>query len=428
VNSFTRFLTIAFMRLIYNLFIQVYTQIIALYAAFNDKANLWINGRKDWKKKLQEIDFKGHPVYWFHCASLGEFEQGRPLIEEIKSQGNCKILLTFFSPSGYELRKNYKNADWVLYLPADTISNAHFFVKTVQPKAVFFIKYEFWFNYLNELKANDTPVFLISGIFRKDQHFFKWYGSWTRAQLKAFSYFFVQNQSSLELLQQLGFTNVLIAGDTRFDRVLQVMQNNKRFEAIDAFVQHQLIIVAGSTYVDDEKLLQGSFNKLVAKGINFKIILAPHVVSPHRIDEIEALFSKETCLRLSQLKTESLEKKVLIVDNIGMLSALYSYAHIAYIGGGLGKGIHNTLEAAVYSIPLLFGNKYHKFDEAKALVEIGAAFVVNSEEQLTNQVIRLFLDDTVRRNIGRKSSDYVHEQKGALQKIMSELKDKKILL
>ena len=415
------------MRLIYNLFIYLYSFAIAFYAAFNNKANLWINGRKHWKKKLQQIDFKGQSVYWFHCASLGEFEQGRPLIEEIKAKGNGKILLTFFSPSGYELRKNYKNADWVLYLPADTIANAKYFVQCVQPKAVFFIKYEFWFNYLIELKDKKIPVFLISGIFRQNQHFFKWYGLWARQQLKAFSYFFVQNQSSLTLLQSIGYDNVILAGDTRFDRVLQVMQQRKSFDTIEAFTKDHVVVVAGSTYVDDEKLLQRGFKKLIAEGFKLKFIIAPHVVSTNRIDEIESIFGHINCVRYSQFSSNTLDKKVMIVDNIGMLSALYSYATIAYIGGGLGKGIHNTIEAAVYSIPLLFGSKYHKFDEAKALVKEGAAFVVSDEKTITSKMKLLFSDDILRKNIGAKSSKYVIEQKGAIIKIMNELNRKHIL-
>ncbi len=226
----------------------------------------------------------------------------------------------------------------------------------------------------------------------------------------------------------LGLNNVSVTGDTRFDRVLQVKKNNKKFELIDTYTNKNFIIVAGSTYLDDEKLLHSCLNKLGAEGFKYKIILAPHVVSPERIGEIENLFGTETCIRYSQFKNNIIEKNVLIIDNIGMLSALYSYAHLAYIGGGLGKGIHNTLEAAVYNLPLLFGNNYHKFDEAKDLVELGAAFVVENEEQLTNQVRRFFSNESLRKNIGLKSGDYVNAQKGALLKIMNELKGKKIIV
>jgi 3-deoxy-D-manno-octulosonic-acid transferase len=415
------------MRLIYDFFVQLYSLSIAFYAAFNDKANLWMLGRKHWKKKLLDLKLHEHDIFWIHCASLGEFEQGRPFIEEIKMKSNFKILLTFFSPSGYELRKNYQHADWVLYLPADTMANAQFFVKQVQPKAAFFIKYEFWFNYLNELKQRKVPVYLLSGIFRENQHFFKWYGHWARKQLQAFNCFFVQNKNSLTLLESIGYKNIIIAGDTRFDRVLQVMQKSKRFESIDAFVKGQLVVVAGSTYVDDEKLLKSSFDNLLRDGFKYKLILAPHVVSANRLNEIETIFGIKNCIRYSQLNFDAMNRPVLIIDNIGMLSSLYSYANIAYVGGGLGKGIHNTLEAAVFSIPLLFGNKYQKFDEAKALVQLGAAIVVENEINLSKQLKQMLGDEQLRKQIGAKSYQYVIEQKGALQKIILELERQKIL-
>ena len=414
------------MRLLYSFFIQLYTFSIGLFAVLNEKAKLWIMGRKNWKQNLNAINFKDYPVFWFHCASLGEFEQGRPLIEEIKASGQYKILLTFFSPSGYELRKNYQHADWVFYLPADTIGNAHYFLEKVQPKAVFFIKYEFWFNYLNELKKRQVPTFLIAGIFRANQHFFKWYGSWAAKQLQAFDYFFVQNQTSLELLQTLGYKNAIIAGDTRFDRVLQIYAQRKSNTFIDSFVQDALICVAGSTYLEDEKLLRISLQHCIAQGINVKMIIAPHVIANQRILEIENLFGEKECIRFSQLNKAVTNKRILIIDNIGMLSSLYAYAQIAYIGGGLGKGIHNTLEAAVYGIPLLFGNNYQKFDEAKALVESGAALVIQNEMELNKHLSSLFDDANLRLSMGNKSSNYVQDQKGALLKIINELKSKNI--
>ncbi len=415
------------MRLLYTLFIQIYTFSITCYAAVNDKANLWINGRKDWKKKLQSFNFKGHDIYWFHCASLGEFEQGRPLMETIKADEKNKILLTFFSPSGYELRKNYKMADWVLYLPADLPKNAEFFINAVNPKAVFFIKYEFWFNYLFELKKRAIPVFLVSGIFRESQYFFHWYGAWARKQLGAFSCFFLQNQKSLELLNNVGFKNAIVTGDTRFDRVLQIMKERKRMELLDVFVKNTMVTVAGSTYVEDEKLLKKANNFLEKSHLKVKFIIAPHVVTQNRIREIEGIFGIDQCVRFSIMKAEDMHKKVLIIDNIGMLSSLYGHATLAYIGGGLGKGIHNTLEAAVYGIPLIFGNKYHKFDEAKALIETGAAFVVTNEVALNNKLLSLFSDEKLRKSIGLKSSNYVTEQKGSLAKIIDELKMRNIL-
>ena len=414
------------MRFIYSLFVWLYTFGIVLFAAFNPKAKLWANGRKDWKKKLAEIDFIGHDIFWFHCASLGEFEQGRPLIEAIKSQGKYKIVLTFFSPSGYELQKNYPLADWVFYLPADTISNAHFFINSIQPKSVFFIKYEFWFNYLFVLKRNKIPVFLISGIFREQQHFFKWYGAWASKQLKAFNYFFVQNQKSLELLNSIGYKNVLVTGDTRFDRVIQIMQKSVNYDIISLFAKDFNVIVAGSTYIEDEKIIKNCFNSLL-KDKNLKIIIAPHQVSQNRINEIESLFGIENCIRFSQIKTQELHKKVLIIDNIGMLSSLYRYSIVAYIGGGFGKGIHNTLEAAVYGIPLVFGSNFHKFDEAKALIKCGAAFEINNEASLNEIMQKLLTDEVYRKECGLKSSQFIADHEGSLEKIMSALKSKLII-
>lgn len=415
------------MRLLYGLFIRIYTLGIALFAAINDKASLWIKGRKNWQTKLKSINFKEGKVFWFHCASLGEFEQGRPLIEELKARGHYRILLTFFSPSGYELRKNYELADWVMYLPADTLNNANFFVETVQPKAVFFIKYEFWFNYLYVLKKKEVPVFLIAGIFRTKQYFFKWYGSWAAKQLKAFSYFFVQNNQSEVLLKSLGYNNVFTAGDTRFDRVIQIMAQRKTFEPLNLFAQQAFMLVAGSTYTEDEKLLKYCFDKCEEVAIPLKYIIAPHVVSPGRIKEIENLFGAGICIRFSELAHYQSHHKILIIDNIGMLSSLYGYAQLAYIGGGFGKGIHNTLEAAVYGIPLFMGNNYQKFDEAKALVEVGAAIVVNTEDELWASMQKLCLQETVRVNLGALSSAYVYNQQGALSKIMKELTERKII-
>jgi 3-deoxy-D-manno-octulosonic-acid transferase len=415
------------MRLLYSFFIQIYTLAIRLFALVNEKAKLWIDGRKDWKQKIKAINFGDEQVFWFHCASLGEFEQGRPLIEQIKSLGNNKVLLTFFSPSGFELRKNYAHADWIFYLPSDTKSNAVFFVNYVNPKAAFFIKYEFWFNYLSVLKKNEIPTFLVSGIFRVKHHFFKWYGTWAAQQLKAFSCFFVQNQESLQLLKSIGYQNVLLTGDTRFDRVLQIMNQRKRYAPVEWFVKDSAICVVGSSYLEDEKILKSALLKSLAVEINFKLIIAPHIVSPQRIDEIESLFGNSQCVRCSQLSQENASKRVLIIDNIGMLSSLYGYAKLAYIGGGFGHGIHNTLEAAVYGIPLIFGNNYQKFEEARALVKIGAAKVVSNEQELISILLNLLSDQTELSNAGLKSSNYVKSEQGALKKIMNELITRKII-
>ena len=416
------------MRLLYSFFIRMYSLAVAMYSIVNTKAALWINGRKKWKQKLQGINFNDHQVLWFHCASLGEFEQGRPLIEEINGSGKYKVLLTFFSPSGYELKKNYQHAQWVMYLPADTAGNAGYFIDMVKPKAVFFIKYEFWFNYLIELKKRAIPVYLVSGIFRENQYFFTWYGKWAVKQLNAFSYFFVQNQESHKLLNRIGYKNVAITGDTRFDRVLQIRQTSKKYEQIDAFVNDDLVIVAGSTYAEDEKILKSAFAKLLIANVNVRLIVAPHVVTANRIAESEITFGMNDSSKFSQENSNHTNKKILIIDNIGMLSSLYSYADVAYIGGGLGKGIHNTLEAAVYGIPLIFGPNFHKFEEAGALVGSGAAVVINNQDELYTVLLNLLSDGTERKRKGALAGSYVKAQQGAVVKIIQALKEKNILL
>jgi 3-deoxy-D-manno-octulosonic-acid transferase len=415
------------MRLFYTIFIGIYTQFIKLFALVNPKANLWCEGRKNWQKKWSKLNFREHDVFWFHCASLGEFEQGRPLIEEIKSNTNFKILITFFSPSGYELRKNYASADWVLYLPSDLPFNARFVVDTVRPKAVFFIKYEFWFNFLYELKKAKIPVFLIAGIFRENQYFFKWYGAWAAKQLSAFSYFFVQNKVSIKCLKSIGYNNAILAGDTRFDRVIQINNQKKKFDILNQFIGNSTIIVAGSTYVEDEKLLLYTFNRLKEEGLTTKFIIAPHEISNNRIDELVTLFGSDKSVKFSQLLPNQNQKEILLIDNIGMLSSLYGYASIAYIGGGFGKGIHNTLEAAVYGIPVVFGSNYHKFDEAKALINIGAAMEVKNNLDLFEQLLVLLTDENLRVNLGQKSRNFVMEQQGAIEKIMKYLKANNIV-
>jgi 3-deoxy-D-manno-octulosonic-acid transferase len=415
----------SFMRMFYSFFIYAYTCCIGVAALFNDKAALWISGRKDWKMKLKQIDTSGLPVYWFHCASLGEFEQARPLLEKIKMEHTCKIVLTFFSPSGFEIRKNYASADVVMYLPADTISNASYFIAHLKPKAAFFIKYEFWFNFLWVLRQNQIPVFLVSGIFRESQHFFKWYGKWFANQLAAFDYFFVQNDKSMQLLKRLQYNNVTIAGDTRFDRVVEVMNKHKTYELVDVFTSNSLVCVAGSTYLEDEQLLKVLMEAAQQSNMhhNFKLIIAPHHVTAERLDEIEKNFEQYQCVRYSALLEQDQTKQVLLIDNIGMLSSLYAYADFAYIGGGFGKGIHNTLEAAVFGIPVLIGKNYHKFDEAKALISEKAAFIIEDEKDVIETGMRLLSDEELRAFAGDRAGNYVAKNKGAVYNIMKQLNE-----
>ncbi len=402
---------------LYNFSIYLYNIIISLSSPFNKKAKLWIDGRKDIFKKLEsEISNKDLDLIWIHCASLGEFEQGRPLIEKIKKgHSQYKILLTFFSPSGYEIRKNYSGADYVFYLPIDTILNSKRFIRIVKPKMAFFVKYEFWFNYLNELKKQNIPLYLVSGIFRKEQLFFKTYGAWFRNQLNCFTHFFVQDEASNKLLSSIGFTNVKTTGDTRFDRVNEVSKNTKPIPFIEEFKEEKKIFIAGSSWDEDEQII-ASFN---FQKNNFKIIIAPHEINESHINSIINKFKKSIVLRYSEAnKLNIIDAQVLIMDNIGMLSSLYQYGTIAYIGGGFGKGIHNILEAATFGLPIIFGPNYKKFTEANELINLNCAFSITSITDFEKKIL-LLGDDKIFKETSKNSKHYVESRIGATDKTLS---------
>lgn len=407
---------------IYNIGIVLYGLLIKLISIFNYKAKLFTKGRKDILKKIQEtVNPNDHPI-WFHFASLGEFEQGRPVLEELKATTpSQKIVVTFFSPSGYEIRKNYPLAS-VFYLPLDTAANAKKFIKLVNPKMAIFTKYEFWYHYFNALNAQQIPLYLISGIFRPNQVFFKWYGSFYRNILNAITYFFVQNEESVNLLKGIGIERVKLSGDTRFDRVYAHAKNPKKVATIADFSSNSPVFIAGSTWLEDEKLLVD----LVNTSPEWKFIIAPHEIDSQHIESIQKLFgSKATLFSQAETMKQSLEStidpsstaQVLIIDNIGMLSSLYQYAKIAYIGGGFGAGIHNTLEAAAFGLPIIFGPKYDKFQEAKDLIEIGSAkSIENSAELLT-----AFTYFNTNEIAGIEASKYVEKKKGATNMILEVL-------
>ncbi|MBP6429585.1 MAG: 3-deoxy-D-manno-octulosonic acid transferase [Bacteroidales bacterium] len=412
------------MNCIYSFFISLYTLVILIVSPFNKKAKLIVQGRKESFKKLEEGIKKEDKVAWFHAASLGEFEQGRPLIEDFKRENpNHKILLTFFSSSGYEIRKNYDKADIVIYLPSDTKKNAKRFIKLSHPDYVFFIKYEFWYNFIKRAKKSGAKVFQVSLILRPNQYFFSVFGSWYRKQLKNFDYFFVQNKQTKDLLMSIGFENAKVAGDTRFDRVVQIASEAKDFEKIKEFCQNDKVILMGSSWQKDEQLMKEAKSKTKSE---FKLIIAPHETHPSHIEQILTLFPK--AIRYSEIeKTDysNSENKdsILIIDSIGILSSLYKYATIAYIGGGFGEGIHNILEAATFSKPILFGTNYKKFKEAIDLVEKEGAFSFTDSDKLS-QLIDYLLSDS---DYYKKSSDiclsYISENKGACKKILSEIKN-----
>jgi 3-deoxy-D-manno-octulosonic-acid transferase len=416
--------------LLYNIGIRLYYFVVYISSFFNKKAQLWINGRKS-------IDFKKcNNSIWFHFASLGEFEQGRPILEQMRAlHTDAKIVITFFSPSGYEIRKNTPLADAVYYLPLDTAKNAQHFIDAIKPGIVIFTKYEYWYHYFNELHRRDIPLYIVSGIFRPKQVFFKWYGGLHRKILSFVTHFFLQDEQSKQLLQNIGVTNVTVSGDTRFDRVWANAQQPKEIPGVKEFKNGQKIFIAGSTWPEDEKLLV----TLPALYPDWKFIFAQHEISEDKINNLISLLPANSAIRYSSInskvksqksKTEGADlltthnsqlsmSQTLIIDNIGMLSSLYAYTDIAYIGGGFGVGIHNTLEAAAFGLPVIFGPNYLKFNEARQLIALKAGFTINNESQLKGIVDTLITDEAFYGATSKKIANYVKEQTGATQAIIN---------
>lgn len=403
------------MLFLYDLGIGAYYFLVLLVSLKNKKARAWIEGRRNIIHRIDnQINTETRRV-WFHFASLGEFEQGRPVLEDLKSQHpGISIVITFFSPSGYEARKDYPLADHVFYLPVDTRKNAMEFVRLVNPSIAVFTKYEYWYHYFKELHQRNIPLFIVSGIFREDQPFFKWYGGLHRKMLQMVSYFFVQNQHSKKMLNNIGIGNVGVTGDTRFDRVVKNISQVAEIPAVKAFCGESNVFITGSSWPQDETLIAGLTRSFPA----WKFIIAPHEIDAGHIRAIEKLFSD--CIKLSELKPSAPEKQVLIIDNIGMLSSLYQYGDIAYIGGGFGVGIHNTLEAAAFGMPVIFGPNYRRFQEAVDLIEIGASFSIETMEDLREKMD--YLDDkNVRDKIGEVAKKYVAGKAGATRFILDYL-------
>jgi 3-deoxy-D-manno-octulosonic-acid transferase len=413
------FVLFKMMTILYNIALHVYYLLVLIASLFNPKARLWIAGRRGWRSKLRNWNPSGEPVIWFHAASLGEFEQGRPLIDKIReSHAGYRLLLTFYSPSGYEIRKNYAGADLVMYLPLDTVYNARLFVKLVRPVAVVFIKYEFWPSFLRQIQRSQHPVYLISAIFRPGQVFFKWYGTWFRKILSCITYYFVQDSSSAGLLNKIGISNCLVAGDTRFDRVESVARGAREIEIARKFSGGHNCLVAGSTWPEDEALLIRLINE---SGKQNRFIIAQHEISPARLNQLTSQLGSDYLL-YSRAGTESMEdKQVLVIDNIGMLSSLYRYGRIAYIGGGFGKGIHNILEAAAFGIPVIFGPYYEKFREARELLQQGGAFSVTHYGELRQIMDQLSHDPVYYERAARVAGNYVQDNTGSTALILQHL-------
>lgn len=393
---------------------------VAIASLFNKKVKkMWAGERQAVKVLKEKVDPEARYI-WFHAASLGEFEQGRPLIEHLReTHPEYKILLTFFSPSGYEVRKNYEGADIICYLPLDTIRNARRFLRAVKPVMAFFIKYEFWYNYLHILQHRGVPTYSVSSIFRPDQIFFQWYGRQYGRVLKCFTHFFVQNMESKALLAKLGITDVDVVGDTRFDRVLQIKEASKQLPIVEQFTAHaQKVFVAGSSWLPDEEI----FIKYFDIHKDWKLIIAPHVISDEHLSQIFELLKGRRVVRYTEATEENVkDAEVLIIDCFGLLSSIYHYGTVSYVGGGFGVGIHNVLEAAVWDIPVVFGPNNKHFQEAQGLMLVQGGFEINDYQSFRDLIMRFETDAFFLQNAGENAGAFVKSRAGATTKVMENV-------
>lgn len=392
-----------------------------LIALFIPKIKLFVEGRKTVFSTLEAKLQPGDKTIWFHAASLGEYEQGLPVMEKVRAMHpEHKIVLTFFSPSGYEVRKNATTADVIVYLPIDTLANAKRFLALVKPEKVFFIKYEFWPNYLNQLSKTDARVYLISGFFRKDQVFFKWYGGFYRKALKTFNHFFVQYESSKTLLQSIGFNNVTLSGDTRYDRVSEILERDNSLPFIEEFKNEKTTVVFGSSWPKDEAM----FTDFINTATDPKFIIAPHTTGADHIKDIKNSITKKVVLFSEKEGKNLAGYDVLIIDNVGILTKIYSYADVAYVGGGFGTaGLHNILEPAAFGVPIIIGPNHTKFPEAVALVNMGGCIAVADKEQMNDALSSLVYNDDVRYETGHIAGTFVSMNRGAVNIILKNIED-----
>ena len=415
---------------LYNAFNQLYSLAVRVVSPWNKKAKAWQRGRKDLFTQLQSGILPSDRVIWVHCSSAGEFEQGKPVIESLKKTYPArKIVVTFFSPSGYNVAKNYPFADVVTYLPLDTRKNAEQFFKRVHPELVIFVKYEFWYHHLSVAAFHHVPILLISAVFRKEQIFFQSYGRFFRQMLHLFRHLFVQDQASIDLLHTAGITHCSISGDTRFDRVAAIAKNPAPIPFIDSFISNNNVLVAGSTWEGDEALLAA----YAKDHPETKLIIAPHEITPAHLDKLKQLFPDLLLYSHVQQQQSAIQQslgnaQVLIIDSVGLLSRLYAYATITYVGGGFTKdGIHNILEAAVWGKPVLFGPNYRKYREAKGLIEAGGAFSVATPDTLKKIAGDLLRKEDHLQETSRKAKSYIEENTGATERIMKTIQEKRLL-
>lgn len=404
----------------YNIVIYIYLIGVAIASCFNKKVKkMWAGERQALKVLREKVDPNARYI-WFHAASLGEFEQGRPLMEYLrKTHPEYKILLTFFSPSGYEVRKNYEGADIICYLPLDTIRNARRFLRAIKPVMAFFIKYEFWYNYLHILQHRGIPTYSVSSIFRPDQIFFQWYGKGYGRVLKCFTHFFVQNIESKNLLAKLDIHDVEVVGDTRFDRVLQIKEASKQLPIVEKFTENtSKVFIAGSSWLPDEEVFLKYFN--LHK--DWKLIVAPHVIGEDHLAQIFELLKGRRVVRYTEATEENVkDAEVLIIDCFGLLSSIYHYGTISYVGGGFGVGIHNVLEAAVWDIPVIFGPNNKRFQEAQGLIMAGGGFEINDYQSFRDLMMRFETDEMFLQTSKKHAGEFVKGRAGATEKIMGSL-------
>lgn len=406
------------MKFLYQISLFFYSLLVKIASLFNHKAKLWVKGRKNTFAYLKTHLSPDDEICWFHCASLGEFEQGKPLMEKIKqTHPHKKILVTFFSPSGYEYRKNSPLADFVCYLPNDNAKNARKFIRLVRPKQAYFVKYEFWYFYLKELYNTNIPTYLIAGVFRPNQPFFKWYGAFHQQMLGFFTHFFLQNKASEELLQGIGFTNTTTSGDTRIDQVFDNSQSPKQLSLIERFTQNNPTIILGSSWEKEEEIIS---EYITTTDKRFQYIIAPHDISKSHIEHLKNMLTVPYLLYSEATLENILNHSILIIDNIGMLANCYQYTDIAFIGGGFSGALHNVLEPAAFGNAILFGDKINKFHEAQALIDAYAAFSISSLDDFIAVVNHLMMKENME-NTQNAAKKYIVENVGATDRIWEEI-------
>ncbi|MCW3805828.1 3-deoxy-D-manno-octulosonic acid transferase [Plebeiibacterium marinum] len=405
------------MLLVYNAGIAVYNAGIKVFSLFNKKADLLQKGRRETAQEIKSLDFTDKTI-WVHCASLGEFEQGRPLIEKIKEKYPEKVVvLTFFSPSGYEVRKDYELADYVFYLPADRKKQVKKFVDAINPEVVIFVKYEFWYHFLTYLNSKSIKTYIVSAIFRPEHAFFKWYGKWYQKMLRLFTRMYVQDEESARLLDSIGIVNYQVAGDTRFDRVWEIARASKEYPELEEFAKNSKVLVGGSSWPAGEKLIA----EYLKTNSDVKLLLAPHEIHEEHLKEIESLLPLASA-RYTKLDGVNLSSlRVMIIDTMGMLSSMYRYGDAAYIGGGFGSGIHNTIEASTFGLPVVFGPNYKKYKEACDLVDLNAGFSVSDQEGFNTIMDKLLKDQSFLDEASKQSVEYVEKMRGATSIVMNEI-------